>query len=411
MVINMKKSVMPDEARELMLSITTPELETETVALVSAYGRVLAVDIYAVIAIPPFDRSPFDGYAFRGEDSLSASEANPVTFTITEEIPAGAVPAIDITEGFAAKILTGAPIPRGADTTIKYEQTEFTDTTVTLRKPKAAGSDVVYAGDDVALGELAARRGDVVTPAAVGLFASLGFTEIPVYKRPRAAIINTGTELVEPGNPLPFGKIYNSSVFSLIGALAELGIEAYNAGCVRDDADEIAAAIELNYPLCDAIITTGGASVGDYDYSIAASEKLGAEILFWKTKLKPGGAMVASDFRGKLILALPGNPGSALMTISQIAKPFLFRLAGRRDITLQAIEVFLKEPFTATSGRVRMMRGRLEIIGGKAYFAQHGVQGGNALSSFATCDLLAEFPAESPELPAETKILAYKYGL
>ena len=407
----MKKSVMPDEARALLLSIASPKPETETVPLSSLYGRVLAKDIFAEIPIPPFDRSPFDGYAFRGADIVAASVDNPVTLTVTEEIPAGAVPAIDITEGFAAKILTGAPIPKGADTTIKYEMTEFTDTTVTFKKPKKAGTDVVYAGDDVATGELAARCGDVITPAAVGLFASLGLTEAPVYKRPRAAIINTGTELLEPGEELSFGKIYNSSVFSLIGALAELGIDGYNAGCVRDDADEIAATIEKNYPLCDVIITTGGASVGDYDYAIQASEKLGAEILFWKTKLKPGGAMVASDYKDKLILALPGNPGSALMTVAQIAKPFLFRLEGREDITLQPIEVYLKEPFTATSGRVRMMRGTLEIIGGKAYFAQRGVQGGNALSSFATCDLLAEFPAESPELPAETLILAYKYGL
>ena len=405
----MRKSVMPDEARALLLSIAPPNPELQNVPLTSAFGRVLAEDIRAGIPIPPFDRSPFDGYAFRGADTAMASADNPITLAITEEIPAGAVPTIDIAEGFAAKILTGAPIPPGADTTIKYEMTEFTDTTVTFRKPKAAGSDVVYAGDDVAIGELAAKRGDVISPATVGLFASLGLTDIPVFRRPRAAIINTGTELVEPGDALSFGKIYNSSVFSLIGALDTLGIDGYDAGCVQDDADEIAATIEHNYPLCDVIITTGGASVGDYDFAIQASEKLGAEILFWKTKLKPGGAMVASDYNGKLILALPGNPGSALMAIAQIAKPFLRRLAGHERLDLQPIEVYLKEPFTATSGRVRMMRGSLEIVGGKAYFSQRGVQGGNALSSFADCDLLAEIPAESPELPAETMILAYKY--
>ena len=401
---------MPDEARALLLTIAAPQPEIEKAPLEAAYGRVLAEDIFAAIPIPPFDRSPFDGYAFRGADTAKASAYTPVTLTITEEIPAGQIPMIGITEGLAAKILTGAPIPRGADTTIKYEMTEFTEKTVTLRKPKAAGTDVVYAGDDVAIGELAAKRGEVITPAAVGLFASLGLTAVSVFKRPRAAIINTGTELVEPGNYLPYGKIYNSSVFSLIGALDTLGIDAYNAGCVRDDADEIAAAIEQNYPICDVIITTGGASVGDYDFAIEASEKLGAEVLFWKTKLKPGGAMVASDYKDKLILALPGNPGSALMTIAHIAKPFLHRLAGHESLELQPIEVYLKEPFTATSGRVRMLRGSLEIVGGKAYFAQRGVQGGNALSSFAYCDLLAEIPAGSPELPAETLILAYRYS-
>ncbi|MDR0445974.1 MAG: molybdopterin molybdotransferase MoeA [Oscillospiraceae bacterium] len=406
----LRKSVAPEEARELILQIRSPEPSSERVPLTAAYGRVLAEDVTAELPIPPFDRSPFDGYAFRGEDTAAASENHPVTLRITEEIPAGSVPAIDITPGYAAKILTGAPMPRGADSTIKYELTEFTAETVTFKKPVPPGSDVVYAGDDVAAGSLAARRGDVISPATVGLFASLGKTEIPVFRRPRAAVLNTGSELVEPGEPLPYGKIYNSSVFTLIGALAELGVEGYNAGVARDDPAEIAAAIEKNLPLCDVIITTGGASVGDYDFSLASAEKLGAETLFWKTKLKPGGAMLASRVGDKLLLSLSGNPGSALMALLHIASPFLRRLAGRRDISPEPVFARLGEPYNrAASPRTRLLRGRLDISAdGTAYFIEYDEQGGGALSSFAGCDLLGEIPPGSPPLPAGTLIRAWR---
>jgi molybdopterin molybdotransferase len=404
----MRKSVSPEEARELILTIPSPAPETESVPLTSAYGRVLAEDLSADIDIPPFDRSPFDGYAFRGADTALASERSPVTLKITEEIPAGSVPTIDISSGFAAKILTGAPMPRGADATVKYELTEFTAETVTFRAPVAPGSDVVYAGDDVKKGDIAARRGDIISPAAVGLFASVGRTEVSVFRRPRAAVLNTGSELVEPGNPLPYGKIYNSSVFTLIGALWELGIDACNAGVARDDPDEIAAAIERNLPLCDVMITTGGASVGDYDFALGSAERLGAETLFWKTKIKPGGAMLASRVGDKLLLSLSGNPGSALMALLHIASPFLRRLTGMKDIHPEPISVRLKTPFGhKRSARTRLLRGRLEVADGEAYFAEYGEQGGGALSSFNHCDLLGEIPENAPPLPAGTLIRAW----
>ncbi|MDR2420484.1 MAG: molybdopterin molybdotransferase MoeA [Oscillospiraceae bacterium] len=405
----MLKSAAPERARELILEIPSPAPGTETVPLPLSYGRVLAEDIRADIPIPPFDRSPFDGYAFRGADTAGASDENPVTLKITEEIPAGSVPSVAVSEGLAAKILTGAPMPPGADATIKYELTEFTAETVTFRAPVAPGSDVVRAGDDVKKGGIAARRGDVISPAAAGLFASLGRTEIPVFRRPRAAVLNTGSELVEPGDPLPYGKIYNSSVYTLIGALAQLGLDAYNAGVARDDPDEIAAAVMKNLPLCDVMITTGGASVGDYDFALGSAEKLGAETLFRKTRIKPGGAMLASRVGDKLLLSLSGNPGSALMALLYIASPFLRRLAGRNEIHPEPVFVRLAEPFShKRSARARLLRGRLVVSDGEAYFSERGEQGGGALSSFNSCDLLGEIPEDSPPLPAGTLIRAWR---
>ncbi|MDR0861159.1 MAG: molybdopterin molybdotransferase MoeA [Oscillospiraceae bacterium] len=402
----MLKSILPDEARDILLGLAAAPI-TERVPIGDAAGRVLAEDVTATVPIPPFDRSPFDGYAFRGEDTANASRETPVTLKITEEIPAGHVPTVEITHGFAAKILTGSPLPVGANVTVKYEYTEFTDTEVTIFQPIPPNKDVIYAGSDVAVGEVVARRGDVLHPPLLGLLASEGIAEVAVFKAPRAAIINTGTELCEPGQPLPPAKIYNSSVFTLSGYLREVGVQAWNAGVVRDEPAEIAARIKDALAVSDVVITTGGASVGDYDCALRAAELLGAETLFWKTKLKPGGAVVASVLGGKLILALSGNPGAAVIFLLRVALPYMKKLCGRTDCLPETIEVLLKEPFTKESTRVRLLRGRLEISGGTAYFVERGGQGGGDIGSLKGCDLLAELPAGSPKLPAGTLVRAY----
>ena len=404
----MDRAVSVQNARELILSIPYIAPERELVALAECYGRVLAEDVSALIPIPPFDRSPFDGYAFRGEDTRDASSVSPVTLRITEEIPAGAVPTLDITEGFAAKILTGAPVPNGANATIKYEATSFTGESVTFSAPVRPGRDVVRAGEDIAKDAVIAKRGTIVAPAAAGLFASAGLSAVPVYKKPLAAVLNTGTELCEPGNPLPYGKIYNSSVFSLIGTIRQFGLDAYNAGVVRDDPDEIARTIEENLAKCDVVITTGGASVGDYDFSVTAAERIGANTLFWKSNVKPGGALIASELNGKLILSLSGNPGAALISLLCMASPFLKRLSGQSDFQPKTVEVTLAEDFEKTTdARARLVRGSLRIDGGKALFVPHGGQGSAALSSFMTAELIAEIPPHSPPLPKGTVVQGY----
>jgi molybdopterin molybdotransferase len=213
--------------------------------------------------------------------------------------------------------------------------------------------------------------------------------------------------LCEPGNPLPPAKIYNSSVFTLSGYLREAGVDAWNAGVARDDPDEIAARISTALAQSDVVITTGGASVGDYDCAIRASEALGAELLFWKTKMKPGGAVVASVLDGKLILALSGNPGAAVMYLLRVAMPFMKRLCGRRECFPRTLDVYLKEPFPKASTHTRLLRGNLEIENGTAYFVERGGQGGGQISSLAGCDLIAEIAAGSPALPAGTLVRAY----
>ena len=398
-----------EKAVDMLLSLPAP-VETETVPLYGALDRVLAEDRYASVAIPPFDRSPYDGYAFRGQDTASATKSTPVELNISEEIPAGKLPRFEITEGMAAKILTGAPIPKGANATIKYELTKFTQAKVWISDPILPNTDIVRAGEDLKLGALIANKGTVLIAPLLGLLATQGLKDLRVYKKPRIIIINTGTELLELGEPLHPGAIYNSSCYALAGYLKKAGAEPVNGGVVEDDPDEIARRIGEALDSADMVVTTGGASVGDYDWIATASQRLGASILFNKVAMKPGGSIVASEKDGKLILGLSGNPGAAALGLFRIAMPYILKLCGRSDLMPDPVEVLLKQPLNKKSPNRRLLRGRLEIDNGQAFFVENPGQGNGTFSSLVNCDLIGEVPAGSPPLPAGTKIKAYRIG-
>jgi molybdopterin molybdotransferase len=382
--------------------------ETEAVGLADAQGRVLAAGVRAVIPSPPFDRSPFDGYAFRGEDTAHASREHPVTLRITEEIPAGKACEVDIMPGYAAKILTGAPIPKGANATIKYENTEYTPTEVKIFKPVRPNTDIVYAGDDIKAGAVIAEKGTLITAPILGILAGQGISGVTVCKKPVIQILNTGSELLEVGTPLRPAMIYNSNVYTLSGYLRDMGAQPMNAGVVEDDPNAIAARIGDALRASDMVITTGGASVGDYDWAVTSASMLGADILFWKINMKPGGSIMAAVKDGKLILGLSGNPGAAILGLLRIAQPYIRKLCGRTDLYPTAIDVVLKEPLKKPSPKRRLLRGRLEYSDGKAYFAENEGQGNGAVYSLLGCDLLGEIEADSPPLPEGTMIKAYR---
>ena len=395
----MLHNIQADEARDILLALPVG-LSAETVPLTAAFGRVLAGDISAAIPSPPFDRSPYDGYAFRGADTAGATREKPVVLKITEELPAGKAPTVEVTAGTAAKILTGAPLPRGADATVKYELTEFTDSEVRLFEPIPPNTDVVRTGDDIPAGTLIAARGAVVSAALAGLMAGQGIAEAMVYRRPVVSILNTGTELLEVGQPIRPAMIYNSNVYTLSGYLLEAGAAPVNAGVVADDPDEIAGRISAALQTSDMVITTGGASVGDYDWAVTSNKKLGADVLFWKIDMKPGGAMTAAVVNNKLVLGLSGNPGAAVLGLLRIALPFVKKLCGRTDILPEVVDVLLREPLRKPSPKLRLLRGRLDLESGRAYFAANEGQGNGAVSSLIGCDLLGEIPAGSPPMPA-----------
>ena len=344
----------------------------EQTPLSKSGGRVLARDLTAAEPVPPFDRSPYDGYALRASDTVHASKKTPVTLRVLEEIPAGRVPAAAVKEGTAAKVLTGAPIPEGADAVIKYERTVFTDETVT-----------------------------VFCPLAQGVTAPL------VYRVPKVGILSTGSELVDAGEVPRPGKIRNSNRHMLEAALTSMGCEPVWLGTAEDSAEKICALIQRGLSECDAVISTGGVSAGDYDLTPDAMEKAGVELLLRGVDMKPGMACACGVRNGKIVCGLSGNPASSMTSFYVVAVPALKKMMGYRSPLPREIQVKLSQDFDKESHSTRFLRGRLELKDGMAWMTLSKNQGNVVLSSMIGCDMMALIPAGSGPISAGTVLRGF----
>ena len=403
----MERNMDYRSARDLLLRMIVPPETKLRIPLYRAAGRVLAEDIYAAGDVPPFDRSPYDGYAFRAEDTVNASETHPVTLQVLEEIPAGSMWTRSVTSGTASKILTGAPIPPGASAVIKYEDTVFTRDAVTISSPFSEGENVIPKGEDVRAGQLLAEAGTVIDSALLGTLAAQHITEPLVFPVPTVGIITTGSELAEPGEALSGGKIVNTNRYTFLAALQKAGCETHLLPTPGDDPEQIAEVMREALIQCDLVITTGGVSVGDYDFTPDAMERAGAKILIRTLFLKPGGASAYGICDGKLICGLSGNPASALTNFYAVVLPLVRKLLGMAHPELTEIPVALAEDFRKRSPKTRLIRGILDLSDGAARMHVSKGQGNGVLHSLIGCDVLAEIPAGSPALPAGTRLWAY----
>ncbi len=381
--------------------------ETELISLDAADGRALAQMVTAKENIPPFDRSPYDGYAFRAQDVVCASKEAPVTLQIIEELPAGKAPTRSVGAGQAVKILTGAPIPEGADVVEKFEKTTYTKEWVQLEHPLPSGSNICKMGEDVKAGEIMVDQGIKMSPAMIGLMAGLGYSKLRVHKKLKAFIISTGSELVSIDSRLTPGKIRNSSSYMLRSTLGKWNIDAEIYGIVEDDAAKIARAIESCSKTSDVILTTGGVSVGDYDLVEEALTRMGAEILFWGLLMKPGMAFVAAVYQGTLILGLSGNPSAAAASLHMVGRPVLFYMAGMKQEPRTRCKVRLLQDFPKKSPSRRFIPGVLRIIDSEAWLDVRGDQGNGMLSIWNACNLIGELPKGTPPLKKGSVIDAY----
>lgn len=402
----MKKLVSYFEARDLLLSRTKP-VETEFVSLENCSGRILGEDLAATENVPPFDRSPYDGYAFRSVDSKKAAPENPVTLRILEEIAAGEISHYAVTEGCAVKVLTGAPIPKGADAVTKYELTEFTEESVTIFEPSSSGDNIVRTGEDVKIGDILAECGTLIDPGLAGTLASQNISMPQVYRNPKIGIISTGSELLEVGAESEPGKVYDSNQYMLSAALSKIGCIPVILGSVKDSTEEICKLILKGLKECDALLLTGGVSVGDYDLTPAAMEMAGVEMLFRGVDIKPGMACAYGIKDGKLVCGLSGNPASAITNFYAIACPAMKKLCGDKDFLPVEITVRLKDGFKKKSPGTRFLRGSLEFSDGVVRMRIPKEQGNVVLSSTIGCSAMAIVPAGSGSLPADTELKGF----
>ncbi|HZK57678.1 MAG TPA: gephyrin-like molybdotransferase Glp, partial [Clostridia bacterium] len=302
--------------------------KTVDMPILDSLNYILAENIISDINMPPFDKSSLDGYALRTEDIVDASEENPVTLKTIDNIRAGYVSEKKIGEGQAIRIMTGAKIPEGADSIIKYENTVFSDKDVRVFDYLKPNSNIVRAGADIVMGDILLEKGVTIGPADIGIFAALGKERVKVYKRPKIAILSTGDELINIDEPLQEGKIRNSNVYTIGAQVKKIGSEMKIFDICGDNISLIKRELDIALQWGDMVITTGGVSVGDADVVKDAFREIGGEILFWRVNMKPGSPIVVARYREKLLFGLSGNPAAAYIAFEKFVRPTILRLSG-----------------------------------------------------------------------------------
>ena len=363
-------------------------LPTERVQIWDSLGRVLAVDVKAGEDVPPFANSAMDGFAVRAEDVAEAG----AVLQVIADLPAGESPSVPVGPGEAVKIMTGAPMPEGADTIVKVEDTEPADRSVTIVPSVAPGTSVRPAGGDVVSGQLIFAAGTMLTPIHVGVLATVGIAEPEVHRRPKVAFMSTGDELTPvDGGPLGPGMIRDSNRPMLKPLLEEAGAELIDLGVVPDDEQALRQALQEG-SRADAIVTTGGVSMGDYDVTKLVLRE-DSNVEFWKIAIQPAKPFAFGSIGDALFFGLPGNPVSVLVSFEQFVRPALLKMQGadeihRRQSPALAAERFVTDPEKTVFLRVQRVGER----DGLTQVALSGGQSSNVLSAAAAADAFAVVP-------------------
>ena len=368
-----------DQALATILNSCRP-LGLEKVELLTARGRVIAEDVYAPRSIPAAANSAMDGYAVRSADAKTASEAKPVGLMVIETIAAGALPAKTVRPGQAARIMTGALIPKGADAVIRREDTIEQGKTVLIKKAAKEGQDIRLPGEDVLNEECVIKAGSVLGPASIGMLAALGKAFVLVYARPRVAILSTGDELVDiETHPGP-GKIVNSNSYSLAAQVAACGGLPVVMDIVRDTKEELAAALQ-SAARADVILSSGGVSMGDYDFVKDVMGDVGNAMHFWQVAMRPGKPLAFGAIGQTPLFGLPGNPVSVMVSFEQFVRPYLLKMQGHPEPTRPRDKAVSAQTLEKPAGLRYFLRAVVWEQNGRLAARLTGEQGSGILKS------------------------------
>jgi molybdopterin molybdotransferase len=389
---------LPEVRAEILGAIEV--LEPVEVERGDALGLVLADDVVSSEAIPPFANTAMDGYAVRADSTSGASAEAPVRLRVVGELPAGRAPTTTVGDGEAIRIMTGAPMPAGADAIVMVERTERDgDDAVLVFQEAALGDHVRRAGGDLDAGDLVFPAGTVLAPAHLGVLASIDVARVRVVRRARVGVLSTGDELVEHGALTP-GKIRDSNRPMLLALLARAGVEPVNLGIARDDEAAMTATLEDVLVRCDAVITSGGVSVGDYDYMSAALERIVADdpdprarVDWYQVAIRPAKPLCFGFVRGRPVFGLPGNPVSSLVSFELFARPSLLTMMGRADpfraqVAARAEHAFARKP----DGKLHLDRVHVQVVDGRYAVTSVGKQESHTLSATAGAGGLVLIP-------------------
>jgi molybdopterin molybdotransferase len=373
------------------------------VSVREALGRVLAEDAQSPLALPPWDNASMDGYAVRGEDVRGASATSPVMLSVVATIPAGSSTTRTLGAGEAIRIMTGAPLPAGADSVIRVEDTDAGESSVRLFADRDIMRNVRPRGEDVAKGAVAVSSGTELYPGHVGLLASVGCATVRVYRRPRVAVLASGDELVEVErfNEVLSGdgaKIVTSNSYSLEAAVRQAGAEPLSLGTVGDD--PVALRERLEKCDCDLLVTTGGVSVGAFDFTRNVLAQLGVTLRFWRVRIRPGAPVGFGMLRGTPWLGLPGNPVSTLVTFELFARPAIRKMQGHSLLFRRTVRVRLAEAVTIAAPLTHFLRADVQPADDGFVARLTGPQGSGLLSSMARANALLIVPPERTRVEA-----------
>ena len=369
----------------------------ERVGLNEALGRVLAEDIVSGRNNPPLDNSAMDGYALIAADIEKASPENPVPLKLVGTVPAGCQSDRPLQPGEAMRIMTGAPVPPGADAVLMQEDTEVRGDTVLCKDRAAAGENIRRAGEDVRAGEVVIEKGVTLTPSHIGMLAVVGRSSIPVAQRPTVAVLSTGDEIADLDEEATGPRIYNSNGYMLAAQIRAAGGVPVYLGIAPDREEALMEHFQWALQ-CDVVVSSGGVSVGDYDLVKASLDKLGNEMAFWKVAMKPGKPLAFGRIGTRPVFGLPGNPVSSFVSFEQFVRPALRRMMGARELTLRTVQARLTETVTKKTKRLHFMSATLESRNGEYTVTPAGQQGSGVLKSAMNANGLIVFPLESEQL-------------
>ena len=414
----MKPLLSVAEARQRLLAAFVP-VDVETVPLARSAGRVLAQDVRSPVDLPLFANSSMDGFAVRAADTAAANTDSPVHLKVSGDAPAGRVSLLDLGPAEAIRIMTGAPVPKGADTVIPVEDTDqfreaahagaaLPDTVKVYRSAKP-GDYIRPRGQDVRQGELLLAGNIRLRPQDVGLLAMIGIAEVAVYRRPKVALLSTGDELVPVHLPLEPGKIHDSNAYTLAALVSRDGGESINLGIVRDQAQDVRETLARSATIgADLIISTAGVSVGAFDFVRMVVEEQG-ELDFWRVNMRPGKPLTFGSYQGIPFVGLPGNPVSAFVGYEVFVHHALLRLCGLRDQPRPTIKAELTES-VQSDGRESYLRAIVELDKGRWSARLTGHQGSGNLRSLVQANALLIIPSGVKSLPAGAEVDAWLIG-
>ena len=370
-------------------------LESEMVPVREALGRVMSEDVISPLALPPWDNASMDGYAVRADDVRTATGAEPATLRVVGTIPAGSASSLTVGPGEAMRIMTGAPVPNGADSVVRIEDTDRGETSVRIVSGRDALRNVRPRGEDVASGAVALAAGTQLGAAQIGVLVSVGRGTVSVHRRPRVAVLASGDELVDLDRfdeVLAGTRIVSSNSYTLEAAVTQAGGVPISLGVVGDDPVALRRRFERHD--CDILLTTGGVSVGAYDFTRDVLAELGLDLRFWRVRIRPGAPLGFGLLKGTPWIGLPGNPVSTLVTFELFARPLIRKLLGHSLLFRRSLRVRAGETLTITAPLTHFLRARLDSDERGLVAKLTGPQGSGLLSSMASADALLVIPPE-----------------